>query len=80
MTTQSRLAGIEVRSIDVGTLYEGSAAKALGNADISFFIGLPVASILYYVLTRSVDVAAEARVARAEAAGLEEAAARHQPG
>jgi nucleobase:cation symporter-1, NCS1 family len=63
---------------DVGTLYEGPVAKALGNADISFFIGLPVAAILYYVFTRSVDVAAETRVAQAEAAGLEEAAAQHK--
>jgi purine-cytosine permease-like protein len=63
---------------DVGTLYEGAAAKALGNADISFFIGLPVAAILYYVFTRPVDVAAETRVAQAEAAELEEAAAQHK--
>jgi NCS1 nucleoside transporter family len=59
----------------VGTLYEGPGAKALGGADISFFIGLPVAAILYYVLSRSIDVAAETRVAQAEAAGLEAAAA-----
>jgi len=63
---------------DVGTLYEGPAAKALGGADISFFVGLPVAGVLYYVFTRSVDVAAETRVAEAEAAELEEAAQRHQ--
>jgi NCS1 family nucleobase:cation symporter-1 len=55
----------------VGTLYEGVAAKALGGADISFFIGLPVAGILYYLFTRSIDVAAETRVAQAEAAELE---------
>ncbi|HEY4465691.1 MAG TPA: cytosine permease [Streptosporangiaceae bacterium] len=59
----------------VGTLYEGPAAKALSGADISFFIGLPVAAILYYVLSRSIDVAAETRVAQAEAAELEAAAA-----
>ncbi|HYZ55413.1 MAG TPA: cytosine permease [Streptosporangiaceae bacterium] len=63
---------------DVGTLYEGAAAKALGNADISFFIGLPVAAILYYVFTRPVDVAAETRVAQAEAAELEQAAVRFE--
>jgi purine-cytosine permease-like protein len=63
---------------DVGTLYEGVAARALGGADISFFVGLPVAGVLYYVFTRSVDVAAETRVAEAEAAELEEAAQRHQ--
>jgi NCS1 family nucleobase:cation symporter-1 len=56
---------------DVGTLYEGPAAKALGGADISFFVGLPIAGILYYILTRSLDVAAEQRVAEAEAGELE---------
>jgi NCS1 nucleoside transporter family len=60
------------------TLFEGPAAKALGGADISFFIGLPVAGILYYLFSRSVDVAAERRVAEAEAAELERAAAQHQ--
>jgi purine-cytosine permease-like protein len=64
--------------MDVGTLYEGAAAKALGNADISFFVGLPIAAGLYYLFTRSVDVAAETRVAEAEAAELEEAAAQHE--
>jgi NCS1 nucleoside transporter family len=63
---------------DVGTLYEGAAAKALDGADISFFIGLPVAGVLYYFFCRSVDVAAETRVAEAEAAELEEAARRHE--
>ena len=63
---------------DVGTLYEGPVARALGGADISFFVGLPVAGVLYYVFTRSVDVAAETRVAEAEAAELEEAAQRRQ--
>jgi len=62
----------------VGTLYEGAAAKALGGADISFFVGLPLAGILYYVFSRSIDVAAETRVARAEAAELERAAAEHR--
>ena len=62
---------------NVGTLYEGPAAKALGGADISFFIGLPVAGILYYVLSRSLDVAAETRVAEAEKNELEAAAAEH---
>ncbi len=59
---------------DVGTLFEGPAAKALGNADISFFVGLPVAAVLYYLFTRSIDVAAERRVADAEAADLERTA------
>jgi hypothetical protein len=53
---------------DVGTLYEGAAAKARGGADISFFIGLPVAGLLCSAFTRSVDVAVETRVAEEEAA------------
>ena len=32
----------------VGTLFVGPAAKALNGADISFFIGLPVAGVLYW--------------------------------
>jgi nucleobase:cation symporter-1, NCS1 family len=59
---------------DVGTLFEGPTAKALGNADISFFVGLPIAAALYYLLARSLDVDAERRVADAEAAALERAA------
>jgi purine-cytosine permease-like protein len=63
---------------NVGTtansLYEGAAAKALGGADISFFVGLPIAGGLYYLFSRSIDVAAERRVAEAEAGQLERAA------
>ncbi len=63
----------------VGTLFTGPIAKhALHGADISFFIGLPVAAILYYVFSRSIDVDAERRVAEAEAADLETAAAEHE--
>ncbi|HEX4833516.1 MAG TPA: cytosine permease [Trebonia sp.] len=63
--------GAMVPFFDVGTLFEGPAAKALGDADISFFIGLPIAGVLYYLLTRSLDIEAERRVAGAEAeAGL----------
>lgn len=53
---------------NVGTLYEGPAAAALGGADIAFFVGLPVAGLLYYAFTRSVNVPAETRIAAAEAA------------
>jgi nucleobase:cation symporter-1, NCS1 family len=63
---------------NVGTLYEGPAATALGGADISFFVGLPVAGLLYYAFTRSVDVPAETRIAEAEAAELEKAATQHE--
>jgi nucleobase:cation symporter-1, NCS1 family len=70
--------GAMVPFMDVGTLYEGVAAKALGNADISFFVGLPIAAGLYYLFSRSIDVAAETRVAQAEAAELEQAAVQHE--
>ncbi|WP_206306347.1 purine-cytosine permease family protein [Streptomyces humi] len=62
----------------VGTLYVGPAAKALDGADISLFIGLPVSAVLYWVLTRSVDVEEETRIAEAEAAALEQAAHEHR--
>jgi NCS1 family nucleobase:cation symporter-1 len=61
-----------------GTLFEGSISKALNGVDISFFVGLPVAGILYYAFTRNIDVAAETRVAEEEAASLEQAAHAHQ--
>ena len=57
--------------------YTGFVAEAMGGADISFFIGLPVAGVLYWVLARSIDVAAETRVAEREAAELERLAAAH---
>ena len=59
-------------------LFIGPVAKALDGADISLFIGLPVAGVLYWVLCRSIDVAAETRVAEAEAKELEEAAHAHR--
>jgi nucleobase:cation symporter-1, NCS1 family len=71
---------VMVPFFDVGTLFEGSAAHALGGADISFFIGLPVAGLLYYFFSRSIDVAAETRVAEAEAAELEQASLQREPG
>jgi NCS1 family nucleobase:cation symporter-1 len=59
-------------------LYTGPVADALGGADLSIFIGLPVAGVLYWVLARSIDVESETRIAQAEAAELEEAARRHE--
>jgi len=55
----------------------GFVAKAMGGADISFFVGLPVAGILYWVLARSIDVEAETAVAKREAARLEVLADAH---
>jgi nucleobase:cation symporter-1, NCS1 family len=45
------------------TLYTGFVAKDLGGADISPFIGFPVAAILYWIFCRNLDVEAEKRVA-----------------
>ena len=56
-------------------LFTGFAAKALGGADISLFIGLPVSGILYYVFGRSVDLDAEIAVERAENPELQNAGA-----
>lgn len=56
--------------------YTGFVATELG-ADISMFVGLPVAGILYWILAKSVDIEAETRVAQAEAVELERLAAVH---
>jgi NCS1 family nucleobase:cation symporter-1 len=58
--------------------YTGFVAHALNGADISFFIGLPVAAVLYYVLAQSIDVESETRIAVAEAEQLEQAARLHR--
>jgi nucleobase:cation symporter-1, NCS1 family len=59
-------------------LYTGPIANALGGADISLFIGLPISGGLYYLFARNIDVEAERRLAGAEAAQLEELADRHR--
>ncbi|MGW2856122.1 cytosine permease, partial [Streptomyces sp. NPDC001215] len=69
---------VMVPFFSVGDLFVGPAARALGGADISLFVGLPVAALLYWLLTRSIDVAAEQRLAEAEAAALEQAAHEHR--
>src|SRR3954453_18253820 len=61
--------------------YTGFVADALKGADISLFIGLPVAGILYYVLAQSIDVEAETRIATEEDRELESVAGSHmRPG
>ncbi|MDQ0275961.1 purine-cytosine permease-like protein [Arthrobacter silviterrae] len=60
-----------------GALFVGPVAAAMNGADISLFIGLPVSAVLYWLLTRNIDVAGEAELARAQAAQLEEAAHEH---
>ena len=52
---------VMVPFFSVGTLFTGFVAKALDGADISLFIGLPVAGILYWWLARSIDVDSETR-------------------
>jgi NCS1 family nucleobase:cation symporter-1 len=58
-------------------LYEGFVAKDLGGADISIFVGLPIAAILYWVLCRSIDTAHEREVAARTDVNLEQLAAAH---
>jgi len=58
-------------------LWTGPASSAMNGVDISFFVGLPVAALFYWVFSRSIDVAAERRLADAEAADLERAAEQH---
>ncbi|WP_026150880.1 purine-cytosine permease family protein [Streptomyces prunicolor] len=70
--------GVMVPFFSVGTLYVGPIAHAMDGADLSLFVGLPVAGLLYWWLSRSIDVAAEIRVAEAEAEGLEQAANEHR--
>src|SRR4051812_8306864 len=61
--------------------YTGFVAHALDGADISFFVGLPVAGILYWVFARSIDVEAETKVAEEEDRELEGVAQSHaRPG
>ncbi|HWE14137.1 MAG TPA: cytosine permease [Solirubrobacteraceae bacterium] len=47
---------------NVGTWYEGPVAKALGNNDISFFVGIAVSALVYFMLTRSLDLVHEREV------------------
>ncbi|XUL86390.1 purine-cytosine permease family protein [Streptomyces galilaeus] len=70
--------GVMVPFFSVGTLYVGPIAHAMDGADLSLFVGLPVAGLLYWWLSRSIDVAAEIRVAEAEAEELERAAHEHR--
>ncbi|MBK6010362.1 cytosine permease [Streptomyces sp. MBT53] len=70
--------GVMVPFFSVGTLYVGPIAHAMDGADLSLFVGLPVAGLLYWWLSRSIDVEAEIRVAEAEAVDLEKAAHEHR--
>jgi len=47
--------------------YEGPVSVALGGVDIAFFVGIPVAGILYWLFCRSLDLDTEfARIADAD--------------
>jgi nucleobase:cation symporter-1, NCS1 family len=61
----------------IGTFFTGWVANVAKGADFSLFIGLPVAGILYWALCRNIDVAAETKLAQAEAEELEAEAQRH---
>jgi len=51
--------------------YTGPAAKALGGADVSMLIGLPVAALVYLAACRSLDMKQELVLVRLADAGLE---------
>ena len=56
-------------------LFTGPIAKAIGGADLSMFIGLPVAAGLYYLFSRNLDQREEQRLAAESEAKLEGTAA-----
>jgi NCS1 family nucleobase:cation symporter-1 len=44
------------------SFYTGPIAETLGGADISLMLGLPVAGIGYWLMTRSINLGDEARI------------------
>jgi nucleobase:cation symporter-1, NCS1 family len=59
-------------------IWEGPVAKSLSGGDLSPFIGFPVAAILYYLISRDIDVATEYRIADEQEALLEAEAQAHE--
>src|SRR4051794_12161274 len=57
--------------------FTGPIAKAMDGADLSLFVGLPVAGGLYLLFARSIDVEGERRLAEREADELEAMASEH---
>jgi NCS1 family nucleobase:cation symporter-1 len=57
--------------------FTGPVAKAMDGADLSLFLGLPIAGGLYYWFARTIDVRSEAALAEREIDELERAAAAH---
>ncbi|MCH6471564.1 purine-cytosine permease family protein [Sinomonas terrae] len=68
---------VMVPFFSAGTLFVGPIAQAMDGADISLFIGLPVAGVLYWALTRNVNVAEETRLGESESDELDRAALGH---
>jgi NCS1 family nucleobase:cation symporter-1 len=52
-------------------LYTGPVARVLGGADVAMLVGLPVSTIVYLLACRSMDFAADRRLAEAADYGLE---------
>jgi NCS1 family nucleobase:cation symporter-1 len=52
-------------------LWVGFISTDMGGIDISLFIGLPVAGVLYFILTRSLDLKAEEALAASQSDALE---------
>ncbi|MEP6843803.1 MAG: cytosine permease [Pseudolysinimonas sp.] len=55
----------------VAGFFVGPISNAMNGIDISLFIGLPVAAILYWLFTRGLDLKAERAIADAQASTLE---------
>jgi NCS1 family nucleobase:cation symporter-1 len=68
---------VMVPFFSIGDAFQGWVAGAAQGADFSLFVGLPVSGLLYYLLSRGIDVDAEAALARAEADELERDAQQH---
>ena len=53
-------------------LFTGFVASAMNDADISMFIGLPISAVLYWALTRNLDIDAGDCVDQEPAGELED--------
>lgn len=63
---------------DVSGYFEGVISTAMSGVDISLFVGLPVAAVTYWLMTRGIDVDADRALAETQAREIEEAAAAHE--
>ena len=52
-------------------VFQGFIATAMGGVDIAFFVGIPVGCVVYWLLTRNVDLVREREIARTSDALLE---------